>query len=80
MWGRTALPGSIGAAHAEAMRALVAYGSKRGGTAELVAHGLAATMAGDWRDPAAIDRWAAGIVGQLAAPAAFGRRREAAQN
>lgn len=192
MWGRTALPGSSGRAHAEAMRALVTYGSKRGGTAELaemlaaglrsrfleadvipaafvdsldgydvvivggalyadrwhrdarrfvrrhrdalrsrqvwlfssgplgdayqspdippvrqvaalarqvgarghvtcggrldagatglVAHGLAATMAGDWRDPAAIDRWAAGIVGQLAAPAAFGLRREAAQN
>lgn len=44
----------------------------------LVAHSLAATMAGDWRDPAAIDRWAAEIVRQLAAPAAFGQRRDAA--
>jgi menaquinone-dependent protoporphyrinogen oxidase len=44
----------------------------------VVAHSLAATMAGDWRDPAAIDRWAAEIVRELAAPVALGSPRNAA--
>ena len=40
----------------------------------LVAHSLAARMAGDWRDPAAVDRWASEIV-RSAAPEAVPHRR-----
>jgi menaquinone-dependent protoporphyrinogen oxidase len=34
-----------------------------------VAHRLAGTLAGDWRNPADVDRWAAEIVGDLTAQA-----------
>lgn len=40
----------------------------------LVAHSLAARMAGDWRDPAAVDRWASEIV-RSAVPEAMPHRR-----
>jgi len=65
------------------MRALVTYGSKRGGTAEL-AEMLAADLKARQLEtdliPAAFVDSLNGydVVRQLAAPAAFGQRRDAA--
>jgi menaquinone-dependent protoporphyrinogen oxidase len=61
------------------MRALVTYGSKMGGTAGLapdapglVARAMARSLAGDWRDPDQVARWADEIVAALV-PGSVGR-------
>lgn len=62
VWGVKALARRIGA------RGHVTFGGALAADARgPMAHAMAARLAGDWRDPAAVDRWAAEIVDALVA-------------